>query len=150
MTYLDSSYLARLYVRQPGSDEVDAWLADKGICVCSLHGRLEVVAALKRQQREGFIETRGLRVALRELEEDEGSTFIRWLPVSPEIVASACQRLTAMPPAVFLRAADALHLACAADAGLKEIYSHDRHLLAAAPHFGLRGLDIISPPAPSK
>ncbi len=38
------------------------------------------------------------------------------------------------PQAIFLHAADA---------GLKEIYRHGRHLLAAVPHFKLKGLDVI-------
>ena len=53
MNYLDSSYLVRLYIRQPGSDAVVAHLAGKGDFVCCLHGRIEVVSALKRQEREG-------------------------------------------------------------------------------------------------
>jgi predicted nucleic acid-binding protein len=146
MIYLDSSYLAKLYVREPGSDEVERWLETQPEqAACCLHGRLEVFAALKRQQREqGFTESR-LRAAVRRLEADEKAGAIRWLPIDPLLVASACTHMQKLPPAVFLRAADALHLACAADAGLKEIYSHDRHLLAAAPHFRLRGIDIISP-----
>ncbi len=51
----------------------------------------------------------------------------------------------AAPATTFLRAADALRLACAADHGHHEVYSHDRHFLAAAPHFGLRGIDILTP-----
>ena len=33
-------------------------------------------------------------------------------------------------------------LTCAAEAGLKELYSSDRHLVAAAPHFGLQPVTL--------
>src|SRR2546430_747847 len=45
----------------------------------------------------------------------------------------------AMPATVFLRTGDAIHLTTAQDLGESEIWSNDRHLLAAAKHFGLTG-----------
>ena len=47
------------------------------------------------------------------------------------------------PPTTFLRASDALHLACAAEHDFSEIYSNDRHFLAAAPLFGLKPVNLI-------
>jgi hypothetical protein len=47
------------------------------------------------------------------------------------------------PPTVFTRAGAALHLAGARAADLKEVFSHDRQLLAAASHFGLKGVAEI-------
>ena len=147
MIYLDSSYLTKLYIREPGSEEVERWLGEQSEqVVCCLHGRLEVIAAFKRQQREKRLTEADVRASVRRLAAEEKSGAMQWLPVDAMLIASACDTMQRLAPTVFLRAADALHLACAADAGLKSVFSHDRHLLAAAPHFGLRGIDIISSP----
>ena len=144
MIYLDSSYLVKLYIREHGSEQVESWLsAQSAQVVCCLHGRLELVAALKRQQRQSRLNEAHLRAIVKRLEQEEKTGAIRWLPINPLLMESACAQMQKIAPSIFLRTADALHLACAADAGLKAIYSHDRHLLAAAPHFGLKGIDII-------
>jgi predicted nucleic acid-binding protein len=144
--YLDTSYLLKLYAHEPGSRDVTAWMMGRSHFVCAHHGRLELFAAFKRHQREGRIDARGLRQMLAQLAADERSRLVEWLPVSADLIDAACRKVAALSGSVHLRAADALHLTCAADAGLKEIYSHDQHLLAAASHFGLRGIDVISKP----
>lgn len=42
----------------------------------------------------------------------------------------------------FLRTADAIHLATACEAGERDVWTHDRHMLAAAADFGLTGRTI--------
>ena len=143
MTYWDTSYLAKLYLREVGTDEVLNAFAAQGGFVCGEHGRLELLAAFKRHQREGLLSAAHLKMIWGKHEEDLADGLIQYLPLPSKLIQQACQTLFLLPPAVFLRAGDALHLAAAADAGLKEIYSHDRHLLAAAPHFGLKGVDMI-------
>ncbi len=146
MIYLDTSYLVKIYGDEPGADEVLAWLEGKTELVCAAHGRLELFAAFKRHQRESRLTGSRLSALIKQVTMDESSHLLGWLPLSPELIATACAKITELPPAVYIRAGDALHLTCAKDAGLKEIYSHDRHLLAAAPHFGLKSLDVIKSP----
>jgi len=47
--------------------------------------------------------------------------------------------ILAAPANIFLRSADAIHLATARELGESEIWTSDRHMLAAAPFSGLRG-----------
>ena len=143
MIYIDTSYITKCYVGEVGSAEVLALLAGRADLVCSAHGRLEVVASFKRIQREKRLDLRALKQVLKQFEADELAGHWHWLPVSSELITLACKRVAEMPPSTFLRAADALHLTAAQEAGCREIYSHDRHLLAAAPLFGLTARDVI-------
>jgi hypothetical protein len=43
------------------------------------------------------------------------------------------------PPDLFLRTADAVRLMTAHEIGESSVWTNDRHMLAAAPYFGLTG-----------
>ena len=47
-----------------------------------------------------------------------------------------------LPESTSLRAGDAIHIVTAVEAGFNEIWTNDRHLLAAAGHLGLKGRSI--------
>ena len=80
---------------------------------------------------------------IAQFQSDCASGTIILLPLTEAILDRVEQVFTTAPATLFLRAADALHLATAAEHGFTEIYSNDKHLLAAAPLFGLLGLNVI-------
>jgi predicted nucleic acid-binding protein len=142
--YLDTSYIVKCYLREPGTRQILGWLQGRSGLTCCLHGRLELFAAVHRHVREKRLRRRDASRSLGLLAEDEQAGLWNWVPVTGELVRDACEQVSSLRSSVCLRAADALHLACAAECGLREIYSHDRHLLAAAEHFGLAGRDILA------
>lgn len=142
MIYLDTSYLARLYLEDHGYEQVRGLVARSIIC-SGLHGRAENVSALHRAWRERRIEEPAFLKMLGQFQADCLHGGIVWLPLTTGVFDRIEQVFAKAKPDLYLRAADALHLACAAEHGLKEIHSNDRHLLAAAPLFGLRGVNLI-------
>lgn len=143
--YYDTAYLLKLLRPEPGAEAVRAHAATVDLLVCSLHGRAELIAAGHRKIREGRATPVHLAALLAQIAADEAAGALEWLPITNAHLDRVEAVFRQAPPTVFLRAADALHLASAAEAGLREIHSNDRHLLAAAPLFGLRGRDVITP-----
>jgi len=68
---------------------------------------------------------------------------IHWLPQDDDILSLIRKVYENLPPTVFLRAADAIHLASAAKSGFRFVYSNDAHLLAGAKYFGLEAKNVI-------
>jgi len=140
--YFDTSYLVRLYAKDAGWEKVRA-LAGTGNVSCCIHGQAECVAAFHRKFRVGALTQRDLGTLLAEFEKDTNAGAYRWLPLSPAVVDRVASTFARLPSIVALRAADAIHLACAANAGFAKIYSNDTRLLTAAVHFGLAGETLI-------
>ena len=141
--YFDVCYLAKLHWREPGTTEIVALAGTVPTIACSIHGRSEFAAVCHRKVRERVADPAQARANFAQMQHDTNSGGILWLPLNAAVAERAEAFFINDPGSVFLRASDALHLACAAEHGFKEVYSNDRHFLAAAPHFGLRGINVI-------
>jgi predicted nucleic acid-binding protein len=143
MIFLDTTYLVRLYLDEPGSPAVRA-LAQTQPIAASWHAQAELLCTFHRAFRETRLDLEGYQAQRSQFFSDQGASAFNWLPISTSTLARLDHMLADAPATSFLRAADALHLACAAEHGFKEVYSNDRHFLAAAPLFGLKGINIIT------
>jgi predicted nucleic acid-binding protein len=145
MLYADSCYLVKYYCVEAGSAEVRRLFANEQIACVAL-GQAELTSAFHRKFREGFINQAIFTALVRQLKADLNDDLWTWLPVTADLLNHVSATFALLPANVYLRTTDALHLAAAQTAALKEIYSNDRHLLAAAPRFGLRGVNVITAP----
>ncbi len=143
MIYFDASCLVRLYYKDHGFEEV-RHLATTDAIACAQHGQAEVVAALHRKCREGSLTTKAYRVVLEQFGADVKADAFRWFALSQTFLDRVRASFNRLPAEIFLRASDAIHLVSASENSFRLIYSNDRNLLASAPHFGLRGIDVIS------
>jgi predicted nucleic acid-binding protein len=136
--YFDTAYLGKCYWNEPDgrlvrelAQQADG-LYSSAICIA------EMACLAHRKVREGPI-TPADAVIRRDLFLDDVSNGV---PVTERLLRRVEATTRALPPSCYLRTFDALHLVTAADCGFVEVWTNDRHMLAAAPHFGLTGRSV--------
>ncbi|MBX9743255.1 MAG: type II toxin-antitoxin system VapC family toxin [Chthoniobacterales bacterium] len=142
--YYDAAFLCKLIFPEAGSEKVVIHANQMHHLFCSMHGRAEFVATCHRKMREGSATKLQVEEAMQQIHQDTKFGFMKWLPLTEKHLARVEVAFRHAPKDLFLRASDALHLAVAAEHGLKEIFSNDRHLLNAASLFGLKGKNLLA------
>jgi predicted nucleic acid-binding protein len=138
VSYFDAAYIAKFYLDEAESEAVRRLAASLGQVRCAVIGQIEVAAVFHRKFREGAFDAAAFREVMAQLDEDCGQGLWTWLPLTAALAAKAASVFAHLPRPVFLRAADALHLVCAQEHGLRDIFTNDRHMSSAARHFRLK------------
>lgn len=144
MLYFDAAFIAKFYLQEPESEAVRALAEDSPGVVSMAIGRLETELVFSRKLREGALTASGHEALIAQFQIDCEDGLWSWLPVTDELVDAARNATRTLPSSVFVRSLDALHLTCASWHGYERIYSNDKNLMRAAPHFGLQA-DSLNP-----
>lgn len=143
MIYFDTAYLAKCYLPEPGCQQVRDFAAQAGVIACSDLGRAELTAVFHRHFREGRLDDKGHAIVHRQFHQDLKDGVWHWLPIDDRIWSLVEKCFVSLAGDVYLRGADAIHLATAQLHGISDLYTNDRHLLTACPAFRLSGCDIL-------
>lgn len=103
--YLDTSSLVKLYVEEPGSDDVRQLVGHATIVATATIAYTESRAALARRRRERALSPAGLASA-RQAFEAEWSTYL-----AIEVTSTLCREAGDFAERYRLRAYDSVHLA---------------------------------------
>jgi uncharacterized protein len=140
--YFDTCYIAKFYFNEPESPRIRELVREADVIYSSLWAFAEFHAVLHRRFREGASSPGETR--------DLGSRFSRhiqdglWnlIPVNEALLRRTSALIVSAPRDIFLRTADAVHLTTAQEAGERDVWTSDRHMLAAATYFGLAGRSV--------
>ena len=140
--YFDTAYLGKCYWNEPDGQSVRALargadgLYSSAICIA------EMACLAHRKVREGPATAADAGMRRDLFLDDLNSGVVTAIPVSEWLLRRVEQATRALPPSCYLRTFDALHLVTAAEGGFKDVWTNDRHMLTAAPLFGLVGRSV--------
>jgi len=134
--YLDTSALAKIYVTEPESRELEEALVGRRDLIVSDLVITELTSLLVRRVRAGQMTPPGARLLYRTVLRDVAREEFRSIELTRSVHREAERLMMALGDRVSLRAADGLHLALAALAGARTLVTFDRRMAAAARAMG--------------
>jgi len=140
--YFDTAYLGKCYWNEPDGKAVRKLARQAGGLYSSAICIAEMACLAHRKVREGPATPADATIRQDWFLDDLRTGVVTAIPVTERILRRAESATRLLPPSCHLRALDALHLMTAADSGFTEFWTNDRHMLAAASHFGLTGRSV--------
>ena len=137
MIACDTSAVAKFYVPERESRAIRVFLerADQ-VCLSDLV-RPELMAVFHRRLREGSWGRRDFLAAVRQFQHDDLAGYWTWLPLDAFILRTAAETFATLPPTIFLRTSDCIHLVTALHHNFTEFLTFDAHQTRAAAALGL-------------
>jgi predicted nucleic acid-binding protein len=140
--YFDTSYIAKFYFNEPESPRVRELVRKADVIYSSLWALAEFHAVLHRRVREGASSQRDARDLASRFSGHIEDGLWKLFPVGEALLRRTSVLMVSAPRDLFIRTADAVHLTTAQEAGERDVWTNDRHMLAAAAYFGLAGRSV--------
>ena len=133
--YFDTSALAKWYLNEAGSDDVEKYIQEHGPVDMSDLTVVEMRCLLARRRREGNIDPKTEIKIFATFEEDIRQRFLICHPLPDGLTAGAVNLLSVHPD-LPIRALDALHLMIAREIRAEVLVTADRVMVAGAKAMG--------------
>ena len=137
--YFDSAYIAKYYVNERDATAVRKLIRRASHICSSSWALVEVTCVFHRHVREGSLTSVQGQELIDLFRSHVEADFWNLISVTDAQLRRTATLIRGLPANVVLRAGDAIHLATALEARETEIWTNDRHLLAAAGYAGLAG-----------
>ena len=140
--YLDTSYIAKFYFNEPESPRVRELVRKANTIYSSLWALAEFHAVIHRRLREGASSPSDARELASRFAKHVEEGLWNLVPVNEALLRRTSALMVSAPVNLFIRTADAVHLVTAHEIGERDVWTNDRHMLAASTYFGLAGRSV--------
>jgi predicted nucleic acid-binding protein len=134
--YFDTSALAKWYVHEARSEDVEAYIQEHGPVAISDLTVVELRSLLARRRRERSMTARVENEIFATFQEDIRQRFLICHPLPPDWASGTVNLLSTLPD-VPLRTLDAMHLLIARETSTEVLATADQVMAAGATALGL-------------
>jgi predicted nucleic acid-binding protein len=135
--YLDTSVAAKLYIREPDSDEIEAAASSGDGLFSSELLYAELRSAMLGKERVKALSSAQREMAWNKFQEHLEAGLLQLLPLNGIVIREASEVIAQVHPQVALRSLDAIHLATALSVDAGPLLTRDKRMIEAAKKLGL-------------